>query len=111
MLGTRCAAASGVLVRNRRRTGTTIVLLPLFLLFRFTLPADAPSESPGEWKAGTGAAWATAETGVAQGRVEVPAISGVLCCALRSASWRAWSSSCKRHSRLFASFCFKDWMT
>ena len=31
MLGTRCAAASGVLVRNRLRTGTTIVLLPLFL--------------------------------------------------------------------------------
>ena len=56
MLGTRCAAAGGVLVRNRLLTGTTMVLLPLFLLFKFRLPADAPSESPGEWKAGTGAA-------------------------------------------------------
>ena len=53
MLGARCAAAGGVLVRKRHRTGTTIVLLPLFLLFKFKLPADAPSESPGEWKAGT----------------------------------------------------------
>ena len=26
------------------------------------LPADAPSESPGEWKARTGSAWATAAT-------------------------------------------------
>ena len=43
MLGTRCAAAGGVLVRNRRRTGGTVVLLPLFLFFRFKLPADAPS--------------------------------------------------------------------
>ena len=43
MLGTRCAAAGGVLVRNCRLTGTTIVLLPLFLLL-----ADAPRESLGE---------------------------------------------------------------
>ena len=48
MLGIRCAAAGGVLVRNLRLTGRTIALLPLFLLFRFKLPADAPSESPGE---------------------------------------------------------------
>ena len=34
-----------VLVLNRRRAGTTIVLLPLFLLLRFRFPADAPSES------------------------------------------------------------------
>ena len=56
MLGTRCAAAGGVLVRRRLRAGIAIVLLPLFLLFKFMFPADAPSESPGEWKAGTGAA-------------------------------------------------------
>ena len=31
MLGTLCVAACRVLVRNRLRTGTTIVLLPLFL--------------------------------------------------------------------------------
>ena len=48
MLGTRCAAAGGVLFRNRLLTGTTIVLLPLFLILRFMLPADAPRESPGE---------------------------------------------------------------
>ena len=48
MLGTRCAAAGEVLVRNRLLTGTTMVLLPLFLLLRFMLPADAPRESPGE---------------------------------------------------------------
>ena len=46
MLGTRCAAAGGVLARNRLCTGTTIVPLPLFLLLRFMLPADG--ESPGE---------------------------------------------------------------
>ena len=51
MLGTRCVAAGGVSVRRRRRAGTTIVLLPLFLLFKFTSPADAPSENLGEWKA------------------------------------------------------------
>ena len=45
MLGTRCAAAGGVLVRNRRCTGTTIMLLPLFLLLRFKFPADAPRDS------------------------------------------------------------------
>ena len=48
MLGTRWAAAGGVLVLNRRCTGRIIVLLPLVLLFRFKLPADAPSQSPGE---------------------------------------------------------------
>ena len=48
MLGTRCAAAGGVLARNRRLAGTTIVLLPLFLLLRFMLAGDAPRESPGE---------------------------------------------------------------
>ena len=36
-----CAAAGGVLVRNRLRTGTTIVLLPW-------LPAEAPREVFGE---------------------------------------------------------------
>ena len=36
------------MVLNLRRTGKTIVLLPLFLVLRFKFPADAPSESPGE---------------------------------------------------------------
>ena len=48
MLGTRCAAAGGVLFRNRLLTGTAIVLLLRFLLLRLILPADAPRESPGE---------------------------------------------------------------
>ena len=39
MLGTRCAAAGGVLVRNRRRTGSP----------KIEVPAEAPSESAGEW--------------------------------------------------------------
>ena len=39
MLGARCAAAGGVCVRSRLLTGTTNVLLPLFLLFRLRLPA------------------------------------------------------------------------
>ena len=49
ILGTRCAAAGGVLVRNRLRAGTTIALLPLFLDLTLKFPAEAPRESPGEW--------------------------------------------------------------
>ena len=43
MLGTRCAAVGGVLVRKRLRTGTTVALLPLFLDLKLKLLAEAPS--------------------------------------------------------------------
>ena len=52
MLGTRCAAAGGVLVLNRLRTGATIALLPLFPVLRIRFAEAAPRERAGEWKAG-----------------------------------------------------------
>ena len=48
ILGARCAAVGCVLVRKRLRTGTTIALLPLILVLKFKLVAEAPRESPGE---------------------------------------------------------------
>ena len=118
VLGTRCCDIGGVLARSRLWTGTTIVLLPLFLSRRFRCPAEAPKESPGEW-AGTGTARATAatactiffSTGGAYGWVESPsANTGLDILAMRSASWRAWSSSYKTCSLWFASSCCKAWI-
>ena len=48
MLGLRCCATGGVMVLRHLQTGTTMVLLPLFLARKFRLLAEAPRESHGE---------------------------------------------------------------
>ena len=101
ILGARCAATGGVLIRNRPRTGTTIVLLPLFLVLRLRFPAGAPRESAGELALnryckshGSHSLERSSSQPVLHNRwVERPsAKTGLGCWALRSASWSACST-------------------